>query len=187
MDLAVLKQEAADLGLTDPRDIAKYVQDQQRDLRAERREREDREREFAAAQAMREHEIRMAEFNFKHKIEVLKATLPTPVAPPKTKLPMFPDDADQVEAYFLVLERVAADHGWDEKTMFLQLVTRLQGHSLDVYHRTEIEGVLMSLFLCLLAVSGAFAALHAIKRSPMNGFDVLAMKPLGGEGLTGPN
>ncbi|XP_037774265.1 uncharacterized protein LOC119570699 [Penaeus monodon] len=140
MDLAVLKQEAADLGLTDPRDIAKYVQDQQRDLRAERREREDREREFAAAQAMREHEIQMAELNFKHKIEVLKATPPPPVAPPKTKLPMFPDDADQVEAYFLVLERVAADHGWDEKTMFLQLVTRLQGHSLDVYHRTEIEG-----------------------------------------------
>ncbi|XP_037789363.1 uncharacterized protein LOC119584788 [Penaeus monodon] len=140
MDLAVLKQEAADLGLTDPRDIAKYVQDQQRDLRAERREREDREREFATAQAMREHEIQMAELNFKHKIEVLKATPPPPVAPPKTKLPMFPDDADQVEAYFLVLERVAADHGWDEKTMFLQLVTRLQGHSLDVYHRTEIEG-----------------------------------------------
>ncbi|XP_037804900.1 uncharacterized protein LOC119599235 [Penaeus monodon] len=99
------------LGLTDPRDIAKYVQDQQRDLRAERREREDREREFAAAQAMREHEIQMAELNFKHKIEVLKATPPPPVAPPKTKLPMFPDDADQVEAYFLVLERVAADHG----------------------------------------------------------------------------
>ncbi|XP_047476454.1 uncharacterized protein LOC125030461 [Penaeus chinensis] len=140
MDLAVLKQEAADLGLTDPRDIAKYVQDQHRDLRAERREREDREREFAAAEAIREHEIRMAELNFKHKIEVLKATPPTPVAPPKTKLPMFPDDADQVEAYFLVFERVAADHGWDEKTMFLQLVTRLQGHSLDVYHRTEIEG-----------------------------------------------
>lgn len=55
---------------------------------------------------------------------------------------MFPDDADQVEAYFLVLEGVAAEHGWDEKMMFLQLFTRRQGHSLDVYHRTKEEGKL---------------------------------------------
>ncbi|XP_047487646.1 uncharacterized protein LOC125038259 isoform X2 [Penaeus chinensis] len=39
------------------------------------------------------------------------------------------------------------------------------------------KGVLMSLFLCLLAVSGAFAALHAIKRSPMYEVDVLSLKP----------
>jgi hypothetical protein len=135
-DLASLKAFGTELGLTGS-ELAAFIEKQQQVARDERARERDRDKEIEVEKLKavqrekdREHEFKLAE---------LQASSGTPVQPScrsckdTLKPPVF-NDGEDVSAYIIRFERIAALLKWDKQTHWpVQLGSLLKGRALSIY------------------------------------------------------
>ena len=125
------------LGLTEGKELQKYVENQMaEDRKAEleerrceeaRRENDEQRKEN---ERQRVHEMRMTEL----KIQELQSRR-TPTEAPSALPPTLPHwkDGNDMEAFLAMFDRIATDYEWDDRKKLHQLLPLLTGSAMEVY------------------------------------------------------